>query len=393
VSAFDLDALMVPTLLIVALTFLVSMRVTGQAVAAFVAAAIKGLLFIVYFGRLFDGTYTFLDDMTYLEGGGDILREGFDPSHLASQWELLVAIGGGDHVAYYVYNALAFQLFGEGYYAPVACNVLLTIAIAVLGARLAYIELALSRQQTRWLYFFLLLHPDILAWSTVLNGKDTLLLLLHVLMLQATAFYLHGRIRAALLLGVPVCLLLTFVRFYVPLFFVAALFASALLRQRGRGYMIRVAAGAMMLGGATFWMTEQVDYALVVLSDTLVNPLYGFVRVLLTPIPFGTEKEYGFLDAPALLHWVLLPFAIYGAHKLWRMRTPFTRFLLAYLFAFVALYAVVGELQGPRHRVQLDFAIAVLQFVGVILVTRNLLVRGMRPPPHTEPGLSVAIQA
>jgi hypothetical protein len=388
--AFDLGVLMAPAVLIVTLTFVVSLNVTRNAALAVAAAATKGTLFLVYFGSLFDGTYTFLDDISYLEGGAALLRDGFGLSQLSSQWELLVAIGGGDHVAYYIYNALAFELFGEGYYAPVACNILLTVPIAVLGARLARSELMLSQRQSRWLYVFLLLHPDVLAWSTVMNGKDTLLLLLHVLLLQACADYLGERRRRAILLGASVCSVLVFLRFYVPLFFLAALLASALMTRPSRGYTLRVCAGAALLGGSAFLVNSQFDYALAVLSDTLVNPTYGFVRVLLTPIPFGTEKEYAFLDVPALLHWALLPFAIYGAHRIWRMRTPFARFLLIYLFSFLALYAVIGELQGPRHRVQLDFAIAVLQFVGIHVVRRKLTFLDTRQSRHAGPPFPMA---
>lgn len=44
---------------------------------------------------------------------------------------------------------------------------------------------------------------------------------------------------------------------------------------------------------------------------------------------------------------------------------------IAYLLVFVGLYAVFGELQWPRHRVQLDYAGAILQFIGVMAVLKR----------------------
>lgn len=369
---FDLAVLLAPTLLIGALTYLVTMRVTRNAATAAAAAVIKAGLFVAYFGLFFDGTYTFLDDISYLEGGAELLQDGVGVVNLSTQWDLVLAIGRGEHFLYYLYNAYAFRLFGEGYFAPVACNVLLTVAVAFFGMRLARTELKLPRHQARWLYVFLLLHPDILAWSTVPNGKDILTLLMHVLLLQAAAFFLRGKWSKAFLLGTPVCVVLTFLRFYVPFMFVAALVLGSIITRHERGYTLRVALGVVLLGAAIVGLGGQLDYAFDVLSDTLVNPLYGFVRVLMTPIPFNTEEAFAFLNIPALIHWLLLPFLAIGLGTLWRIRTPFTRFFIVYTLLFLCLYALVGELQGPRHRVQLDYAIALLQFVGLLTAARRL---------------------
>jgi predicted membrane chloride channel (bestrophin family) len=106
-------------------------------------------------------------------------------------------------------------------------------------------------------------------------------------------------------------------------------------------------------------------FAVDLLQADLVNPLVGLPRFLLTPVPFRTEPAYAFLDAAAALHWLLLPFVFVGLAAVIARPTPFSRVLVAYLAVFTTLYAVYGELQGPRHRVQLDFAFALLQFIGV----------------------------
>lgn len=368
-TPYHFSVLLLPALVIGAFAFAVSMWVTRNALFAYIIALVKCVLFVGYFGILFDGTYTFLDDITYLEAGKELLARGIGITSLIDEWETVLAISRGDHFAYYLYNAYAFRLFGVGYYAPVACNIVLTIAVAALGARLARSELGLSRHHARALYVFIALHPDILAWSTVLNAKDTLVLLLHVLLLQAVALMFRGERNKGVLLGGVVCICLTFVRMYVPLMFAAAWVAASVMATRGNRHLFRLVFGGVLLAAAAWALEGHLEYAVGVLRETLVNPVYGFVRILLTPIPFNTDVESAFLDVPALIHWMLLPFMFIGVRAVWRMGTPFTRFFLSYVLVFVLLYAVVGELQGPRHRVQLDFAIAVLQFVGVLTAT------------------------
>lgn len=101
------------------------------------------------------------------------------------------------------------------------------------------------------------------------------------------------------------------------------------------------------------------------------QPIYGFIRFLLTPIPFNTEYNYRFLNIPALLHWLFLPFMLIGINFIFKYNTSFTRYLIIYFILFTLLYAFFGELQGPRHRVQLDFIIALSQFLGFYKIFRR----------------------
>ena len=371
-NAFDFSVLLWPSAAIWFLTFGISLRVTHSAAIAAVLALVKTMVFASYFGLIFDGTYTFLDDWIYLDGGTELVRQGVGLLSVPQHWELLVDTGGGDHVLYHLFNAYALRIFGEGYFAPVACNVLLTIAVAAIGSRLAQEELHLSRRRARWLYIFVLIHPDILAWSSVMNGKDITALLMHVLLLQAVALFYRGQRLQAMLIAVPVFLILPFLRFYVPFMFLATLLLTAVLVRSKRGRVGQLLVAALLFGSAVMVLDAQISYALEIAAETFVNPFFGFLRVVLTPIPFNTSVEYAFLDIPSMIHWFLAPFAVLGFWTMWRMGTPFARFFVAYLLLFLCLYAVVGELQGPRHRVQLDYAIALVQFIGVLRVARAL---------------------
>ena len=83
------------------------------------------------------------------------------------------------------------------------------------------------------------------------------------------------------------------------------------------------------------------------------------------------QPAYAFLDVPAAIHWILMPFAVFGAYKIYQLGTPFSRFFLIYFATFAAIYSIFGELQGPRHRVQLDFAWAVFQFAGLLALAND----------------------
>jgi hypothetical protein len=366
---FDASALAAPTALIFALTTWAAWRVTRSPAATLGLAFVKTGIYWAYYAWSFDGTYTFLDDWTYLERGAALQAEGVGWLNMIDSLPLLLAAGEGNHFLYYLFNASAIGWFGEGYYAPVALNVMLSVIVAWSGTRLVVAEGLCAPRHGAVFFAFLILHPDIVAWSTVMNGKDIVVLLLHVVLLTSVSLHLRGGRRLAWTLALIGCTALLFLRFYVPLLFAAALGISALMRTSWAS-RLQLAGLSAALVGMFAWLqgAEGLGYVIDVLRSDLINPLVGFVHFTLTPVPFGTDREYGFLDVPALLHWLMLPAAALGLWSVASARTPFSRYLVAYTFVFVALYAVFGELQGPRHRVQLDFAWAVLQFIGLRLV-------------------------
>lgn len=364
---FDLELLLKPGLLIFTATLWVAFLVTRSVVFSLSAALIKASLFLIYFGVLFDGTFTFFDDWSYLNGGIEIVDKGIGLSNLAENWDFVLMTATGEHFVYYLYNAYAFRFFGVGYYAPVALNIVLTILIAWFGAIVGTREFGFTGQWKKLFFMFLLFHPDILAWSNVMNGKDILLLLLHVLLLLSASMFFRGRRFAALAIATPVVILLFFLRFYVPVIFATVLVVHQLLAVRSRHHLYWLLGGTAILFVAIYSMLgDLIQFAWLSFQENLVNPVVGFVHMALTPIPFNTDVKYSFLDIPALLHWMLMPMVVYGVVLLMRReKSPFTRFFWLYLVAFMGMYSIYGELQGPRQRVQLDFALAVLQFIGI----------------------------
>ena len=365
---FDLDLLFLPGFLIFIVTWCVAFYVTRSVVFSLPAAFLKAGIFLIYFGFLFDGTFTFLDDWRYVAGGMALLNEGIGLSNLAENWGFVLMTGGGDHFLYHLYNAYAFRFFGIGYYAPVALNILLTVLVAWTGSILGAKEFGLIGQWRKIFFMFLLFQPDILAWSNVMNGKDIFVLSLHVLLLFAVSLYFQGRINLACAIAVPIVAILLFLRFYVPLLFSVVFVIHQLLAVKRLHHVIWfIGTTSLLLLGAVMTVGNLMASAWANLLQDIGNPFFGFLRMTLIPIPFNTELNYGFLDIPALFHWILMPMVIYGLISLvsQKKNTPFIKFFLIYLAVFMMLYSVYGELQGPRHRVQLDFAWTVLQFIGI----------------------------
>lgn len=372
---FDFASLLLPAAVIFVAVSIATFRFTANPVAAIMSALFKSGVFLVYFGFMFDATYTVIDDWGYLEGASLLLDREVTVASVAQDWKLLVNVAGGPHVLYYLYNSFAFRLFGEAYYAPVACNIILTVGIAWLGARLAQRELGLTTRQSRALYLFLLVHPDIVAWSSIINAKDIVVLWTHVVLLYAVSMFYRRRTVHAIIVGSTAIMLLFVVRFYVPILFLGAFILQGVVGsrvaagERGR-YVLVVGVVAAVIGGVVG--LSSIPAAISAVREDFVNPLFGIVRFMLTPVPFRTSTPYGFLDVPAMIHWMLAPFFLWGVVRVMRLSSRFGQFLVAYLAVFLFFYGVYGELQGPRHRVQLDYAWAVMQFVGLTAFGRQV---------------------
>lgn len=74
-TPFAINELALPAISIFIVTLFITLYFTKWIGLSIIAAFIKAGVFIIYFGLLFDGTYTFLDDYGYLDGGSILWRE------------------------------------------------------------------------------------------------------------------------------------------------------------------------------------------------------------------------------------------------------------------------------------------------------------------------------
>ena len=376
----QVTTLLLPAAVIFMATLFAAYAASKDRMLSVTAAAIKALILVAYFGFVFDDTRTLLDDVTYAQYGAELREQGIGLFNFYQHWPLLRATFGTDTFFYYVYNSFAFSVFNTNqYFAPVALNLVLTAVIAFLGYRLVKNEFGIDDLAAKVFFFFLLFHPDILVWSNLLNIKDILILLIHVLLLTAIAQFFNRKVLSGTLILIPVIPIILLSRYYVLGLFAGALVLSMLISTRD----YRVRLGAIAGSGLALLViylakgSSAFTFPLHLIEHTFVNPAYGFVRFLLTPIPFNTDTEYTFLNIPAVIHWLLMPFLLLGVYKVWTIASSFCRFLVIYFVVFLCTYAVTGELQGPRHRVQLDFAIASFQFMGILTAYKWVQARRM----------------
>lgn len=288
----------------------------------------------------------------------------------------LWALNRGRHVLYGWWNYLAQFLFGPHYYSAVFMNVALTFVAAALLYRICRLS-GFSRRYAQGLAGFFLLHWDVVAWSSFVNLKDVAILTLStaaiysLLLFNAAVSRRERLFRAAVVAGVFFTFL--WIRFYIPVLISGAFVGWLLLKQRGwRKYT----ALALTFGAVFLILPSRVETEYVRASP--LGVLYGSVRYLLTPRPWGIEHDSSFLLLPSILHWLFfLPSAV-GAVFLWR-RSRAAALLLLYLGVSILFYSIVPSLQGPRHRVQTTFIWAWIQYHFLFLLFRNVSHSQRRP--------------
>lgn len=311
-----------------------------------------------YFAWFYTGQWYIIDDITYAEQSASLLAVDYTIVSILLNIDVLRTIAGGPHILYYWWNMLAMQLFGPRYWAPVYLNVLLTFGIGAVFAETLR-RLDFSRDYRQWALVFVLLHWEILAWSSLLNVKDILVMFLTAVSLFGFVVVLTAKRRFDYVRGLTVIggsfFLLWWVRFYVPVFLITAAIAWLLLH----GFLNRYLIPLGFLSGFLYPLVDRASWAFDKIE--LSNYLYGAVRFLLTPRPWGIELGYTFLLVPSLLHWLTIPLAAYGALNVIRTSRA-GRFIVIYAVVAVGFFAVVPALIGPRHRLQVVLPIAWFQF-------------------------------
>jgi hypothetical protein len=407
---FPLSDLAWPAIFILVTGFAISYAFTRRIILSYWITALKAGLFLLYFGWFFNGTYTFLDDWRYLHIGEQLAANGIGLMGIIRHYEYIVSTVTGQNIAYYVYNASAVELFGAGYYAPVTLNIMLTFIEAGLLMKAARSGLGMGRRAATALFAFVALSPDILAWSTVPNFKDTLVATGTAAAVCAVALVDKHRVGRAALLAIAAAFVLVVTRLYVPLMLGVAFGITLFMSPHGRRdpWLWLLAVAALFFVVRYMGHGSLVD-SLRLLRSRMDNPVVGVVRFMVTPIPFHTAPGYGFMNLPQMVYWVLMPLMFYGIRSVWRKATVSARFIVIYFILMLLLYGSFTTLQGARHRVQIDGLVVIFQFHGILALFRQRFRRRLRyrpeapsdaiaaemtdPPPGVERGEHASFRA
>lgn len=327
---------------------------------------VKFLITVVYFCWFADGAWVLVDDLTYLRQGLDLAGQGYTPlTVVLSKKGLteLIVLSEGLHVLYGWFNLLAVTLIGPYYFSPVILNVFVTSVTARVLWGFAR-DAGFGPRYASALAAFYLLHWDVVAWSAVVNMKDSVVVLLTLLLLRPLSRFLVKPSRRELFKVLAASVLVFWIRFYIPAIAGLAMLlragATGRLKPRHRGITLAVAAVAV---AAMAWIISSRWLALI-LRYLQFSPLdigLGLVRMILTPQPWSVAPEYGFLVIPSILHLVMLGPTVVGVVKLWR-EAPLLRLSIVYAGLVILLYAAFPIQQGSRYRHQVAFILVWAQF-------------------------------
>jgi len=379
-NSFDIEVLILPFFSIFLLGFIICYYVTRNILHSLFVAIFKSFFFLIYFGYFFDGFYTFKDDWTYLREGLRVIGEGYTFIDLLINHDQLMSIFFNNHFVYQMYNVLSVSLFGPYYFSPVALNTILTFITAFILSK-TLISIGYKESISKLSFLFFVLHWDILTWGAMVNLKDILVQLLTVGIFYFLSLSAVGKNKyIGFLFAAGILLILTYLRFYLPVFIVSAYFLFRMIMMisrvhsksyRSSMYVILMAVvivifQAIIISFENHFSRYMVDF---------VNPVIGIPRLLLTPIPFHIDENYQFIFFSSFLHWLTFPFALLGMYLSFKTNNKYFLMLFVYFSILVLFYGTYAELQGPRHRVQITFIFALYQFLGLLYVVRNIPIR------------------
>ena len=368
---FNIDLLMFPGIVLYISLFTLGYLGSKSLFIAWFIATIKTSIFILYFGYFFDGTYTSVDDEHYLSTGKKIYLL-FTDSTIDVSIHEIIAIVGGAHIIYNVINTISMVFFGNFYFSPVVINIIVSAFAGVISVKIIKQQQILHGKSLNYFFLFFVLHPELLSWSTVFNGKDTIILFVHIMLLHAVSLFILQKKISALFFACISIVIFVNLRFYVPLIF-GAVFLLYMLLTIKFGLKSLFSLGliaSLFLLFVVPWGSLSYLFEIFILD--FINPLSGTLHFLLTPRPFFHDKIHGFLNMASIIHWLLFPLFLMGLYIGLKSRHKFILFLFLYFFTFVILYGSFDFLNGPRHRFQLLLATSIFQFIGIKWFIRQI---------------------
>lgn len=375
----SIDVLIYQSILILILGFLFCLYALRMnlGISAFVSV-FKSSSFFLYFKFYFNPEWTHVDDLTYYQNAASLLDQNWTFISIIKKplVDQIIMFGGSKHILYDLFNVASQQILGSYYHSAICINIIITFLIVFIWKLI--VKSVFDDTKTIMMFcVFSLLHWDLWAWSTFVNLKDTLVLLLTSVGLLSLVYLTNkNRLLGATLMTISILGLLL-LRFYIPLFFIISYCVYFMLnvwirtRRSSKIFILIICFGAMLLGmaGIQVIFTKELS----IFASKLSLPIIGIPRYLITPIPINVQHEYYFLLFPSIFHFLLAPLAAWGFYSLLCNSPKHIKLLVIYFLIMVCFYGTFSELQGPRHRVQLLFFISLYQFIGLYNLVKYTL--------------------
>ncbi len=360
------DTLLFPTILIFLFSLYLTNKILKNPILTFVISSIKPLLFYLYFNNFYDGYYTLKDDLSYIELG-EFLNDSLSFGNSLNQ-NIALVFGNinGLHIGYPILNSISFRLFGTSYSSPVALNILFTIFIAFWGSKIYFKFISSKISEQKLFYLFIFFNPDLVVWSQIINIKDIVVLLLHVLAVNYSLYFLKEPTKTYIYKFSLIIFILFFFRYYSSVFFLLLLIITK-MKKNNRVFII------LLILSSILYFKDSFIKAIDLIRNDFHFPISGIFQFILTPIPFNTETPYEFLNIPSIFNWLLFPFMLYGIISIKTNDFIIKKYFHLYFLIFILFYSSYNELLGPRHRIQLLLVITIFQFIGINNFIKKLI--------------------
>jgi len=373
IGIVDYYGFSISAILVMLVSYLLIYKVVEKGTLSLLLVVIKFIFFIAYFTIWCRHNPILLkDDLVYFNQSLSVFEKGKDFGFFISLQgtEYMASLAGGWHFGYFIYNIIAFHLFGPYYFAPVLMNVFFSVVTSVVFYKMLRVA-RVSKSFSIFAFILFLLHWDIISWSSFINLKDTFVLFLTVFALYSLVVLKEKGFR---LINIALfCLILfvfQFIRFYFAYFLLVIAVVYCLLSQmykiksKWTDWYMKLAVLFVIPAGFYFVFIHLYSDRLQELGE-MSNPLKGILRYLLTPIPFHIDPTYSFISLATSIYWIVMPLTLYGLYLFIKryFRTLMPLLLLGGLLS--VFYGSFAELQGPRHRIPLLCIIVLLQALGL----------------------------
>lgn len=351
------------------LSFILIRRYTSLYQALFIII-VKYFIPLLYFLYFFDGVLANDDGRYYLYSLQIIQNFGcglglFPNSDLFSY---ATYISEGIHFGYAYLSSIILCIFGGDYSSAVLSNVFISTFISINILKIIkYLNVTLAKT----LILVIFLHPDIIAWSSFLNLKDTIVAwLVSVILLRVSKLILLNESPRYLTMLIVLVVLVSF-RYYLVPTLVAIIVFSFLFSRKKVDFKLFIFFMATFFAISFEFKVLSRIWSLI--SETSIITIYNSFRFLIGPLPFQLSQEYSFLLLPSSFHIISFPVAILGGILLYKK----TRKLFLIFFVFGGIltlfYALFPGLLGPRHRYQLIAIYGLFQALGLSVIIKNFL--------------------
>ena len=290
------------------------------------------------------------------------------------------------HFIYPLISTLAVLFLGKYYTSLIVMNIIIITFLAILAGTI------IKDQKYKWhrqFTIFILIFPELLAYSSATAGKECLVILVHILFIKSISLHIFKQYNSAFNYFIIAVFLSFFIRLYLPfIFFLIFLLSSNFIRINSLKLFLISAVMFVMVGTSIgvmgkdyifypIYMNLIIGYkSLFFMEESILSALasipYGIIHFILTPLPINVETEHNYLFIPSILNLIFIPLLILGLikvffnnkKKLANNKFVFERFLFYYFFVFLFCYSLVDFLNGPRHRIQIVFALVFFIIIG-----------------------------